>query len=159
MPNKLAELVNFLHFLLHTHTSHTYSPHSFMYSPHSQLARVQLAPRQTVQGKAAKWQQQSSATFRRFFYFLFYFTFYALFLLLSSLRIFLQFFYTIFFIVGFVLVYFRNLFAARAFDFLLSFSATASAVVVSTKYNGEMLNLCCRSMQFICGKVPTRRRR
>lgn len=160
VPNKLAELVNFLHFLLHTYilpiplTPHTSLCTHLIHNWHGSSLRP---------GKQCKAKQRNDSNKVRPHFAIFYFPFYLTFLFrhFFSLSISFDFFNYNFFYYLFFLVYFRKLFAARVVDFLLSFSAAAaaSAVVVCTKYNGEMLNLCCRSMQFICGKVPTRRRR
>lgn len=127
MPNKLAALVKFLHFLLHT-----YSPYYLLPTLLCALTSFTIGTGPAcAQANSARQSSEMTATkfghISQVFIFLFTLLFFSG---TFSLALFLQYFPSIsliiyFFYYRFFLVYFRKLFAARVVDFLLSFSAAA----------------------------------
>lgn len=126
MPNKLAELVNFLHFLLHT-----YSPYYLLPTLLCVLTSFTIGTGPAcAQANSARQSSEMTATkfghISQVFIFLFTLLFFSG---TFSFALFLQYFPSISLIIYFFtivfLVYFRKLFAARVVDFLLSFSAAA----------------------------------
>lgn len=162
MPNKLAELVKLL--ALPTPLSHT---HMHTDSPHSSLCThlihnwhgSSLRPGEQCKAKQRNDSNKVGPHFGTIFFFLIYFTLYALILLVSSSSdaILLYLYFFKFIVVFFLLLFISVNFLRHALwiscllnhALLLSSSALlllllvfcASAVVVCTKYNGEVLNV------------------